>query len=160
MNTTDEQFQDNLSETTQVTFKLTRREKEFIEKQAELLGMNLSEFCRISCTASESDVVSLKSDFSRLQKENRVLRVNLNFYKGATIDTNSVVFQLTEEQRALLERLYRGYDSNSRNLAEDILSFLAYISTWEKIWVDLFSDKGYTKEYVRRVLYPEAWYGE
>jgi hypothetical protein len=157
MDHTDEQFPDNLSETTQVTFKLTRREKEFMEKQAELLNMNLSEFCRISCTALESDVVSLKNELTRLQKENRVLRVNLNFYKGSTIDINSIVLQLTPDQRKMVEQLFGDYDSQARNISENIWSFLAFFTTWDRVWSELFANKGYTKQQVEATLTPKTW---
>lgn len=157
LNQFDHKFQNNLSATSQITFKLSATEKENILNDATSLGVNLSEYCRIKVISIDSDLIVIRNKLSRLEKENRVLKVKLNFYKESTIDQNSVVLQFNEKQRLIIDKLFADYHSKDLSIGANIIRYLTHITTWDSIWLTLFSRITLTKKEVRETLDPDQY---
>lgn len=159
MNQFNDKIQNNLSATSQITFKLSATEKKNILNDATYLGVNLSEYCRIKCISIDSDLIAIRNALSRLEKENRVLKVKLSFFKESTIDQNSVVLQLNEKQRLIIDTLFGNFHSKNSPIGHNIINYLTEISTNQDIWNAFFAFKGFTIKEVQVTLDPNRYSG-
>ncbi|MCG3165041.1 MAG: hypothetical protein POELPBGB_00801 [Bacteroidia bacterium] len=129
------------TEATSITFKLAPDERQKILDAAEFLDVNLSEYCRIKCLADEKTVFDQAIKSAELEKENKVLKVKLAYYKESERDPNSVVLQLTSEQKEILEKLYSDkINWGDRTMDQKILVSLRIFFTSPQNWEGLFKE--------------------
>ncbi|MBL0047505.1 MAG: hypothetical protein IPP32_05330 [Bacteroidetes bacterium] len=148
------EIKNNTSETTQITFKLTQDERQTIEESAGDLDLNISEYCRLKSLMDENTVLTQKRKISDLEKEVKLMKVKLDFYKNSErTPEHHIVLDVTKEERETFEKMFgdfmTGENDLSFNLIEALICFYGKLKDEEH---DFFLDK-ISKEEVDDVFY-------
>lgn len=124
------EIKNNTSETTQITFKLTQDERQTIEESAGDLDLNISEYCRLKSLMDENTVLTQKRKISDLEKEVKLMKVKLDFYKNSERTPDEyIVLEVNQLQRATLVEMYAGFMTPNQELSKDLIDVLLYFYT-------------------------------
>lgn len=144
----------NVSETTQITFKLSQDERQTIEESSKSLELNISEYCRLKCLMNENTVLEQRVKLNEYEKQIKSLKVNLDFYKNSVrTPDHHIVLNVTEEERETIEKMFGDFMNEEIDLGFNIIE--ALICFYEKLKDeehDFFIDK-ISKEEVDEVFY-------
>lgn len=147
------EIKNNTSEIAQITFKLSQEERQTIEEAARNLDLTISEYCRLKSLMDENAVVIQRQKITELEKEIKLLKVRLDFYKNSVrTPEHHIVLDVTKEERETLEKMFgdfAGVDDLGVNLIDALVCFYGKLKDEDD---DFFLDK-ISKDEVEEVFY-------
>ncbi|MCG3167252.1 MAG: hypothetical protein POELPBGB_03039 [Bacteroidia bacterium] len=143
------------TENAQITFKLNEDEKRKIEETSAYLGITVSEYLRIKSLADEKTVFDQLTKSAELEKENKTLKVKLEYYRNTERTPNSLVLPLNAEQLETLKNLFDGYGDRSIPLNVKVIRALVTFCTSQDVWDTSFIGLGYSQDEIDEIFYPD-----